>query len=163
MLRRSIALLWFVALGCASTAVRTGTVELPTIAYPFSRAVLERDDVATCADRVLALGWYGRVDWERAAFLRIGERGLFTCDVWPAKLQFHAATWTGRIPAGTAAIIHSHPRTLPNPSVNDILEAHRLGIPVIVVTPDAVTMVLPSDGTIVHGNYDSSHLSFRAP
>ncbi|HEX7419040.1 MAG TPA: Mov34/MPN/PAD-1 family protein [Thermoanaerobaculia bacterium] len=78
-------------------------------------------------------------------------------------LQFHAATWTGRMPEGTAAIIHSHPRTLPNPSQNDILEAHRLGIPVIVVTPDAVTMVLPRDGTLVHANYDSSRMSFRAP
>ena len=156
MLRRSFALLGFLAIGCASAAVQTKPIELATVAYPFSKVVLEREDVSTCADRVLALGWYGRVDWERAAFLRIGDRGLFNCEVWPAKLQFHAATWSGRMPDGTVAIVHSHPRTLPDPSTNDVAEAHRLGIPVIVVTPDSVTMVMPRDGTLIRTSYDSS-------
>ena len=156
MLRHFFGLLGVLAAGCATGTVSSTPIDLPTVAYPFNKVVLEREDVTTCADRVLALGWYGRVDWERAAFLRLGERGLFNCEVWPAKLQFHAATWSGRMPDGTVAIVHSHPRTLPDPSKNDVDEAHRLGIPVIVVTPDAVTMVMPRDGTWIGTSYASS-------
>src|SRR6476661_664910 len=114
MLRRTVVLLAMLTSACAS--VSRSQVDLPTVAYPWSRTVLAREDVATCADRILSLGWYGMVDWERAAFLRIGERGTFTCEVWPSKLQFRTAHWTGPIPEGTVAVIHSHPRTLPNPS-----------------------------------------------
>ncbi len=156
MVRPSIALLWFCVVGCGSMAVPPSQVTWPTVAYPFSRTVLQREDVAACADRVLDLGWYGRVEWERAAFLVIADDGGFTCDVWPSKLQFHTAKWAGPIPYGTAAVIHSHPRTLPNPSAADILEAHRLGIPIIVVTPAAVTMVLPGDGQVVSVPYEGT-------
>ena len=154
MLRRTIVLFALLASACGS--IRPSRVDLPTVAYPWSRAILQRNDVSSCADRILSLGWYGMVDWERAAFLRIGERGLFTCEVWPSKLQFRTAHWSGPIPEGTAAVIHSHPRNLPNPSEGDIMEAHRLGIPVIVVTPEAVTMVVPSDGRLVSVPYDGA-------
>lgn len=154
MLRRSVVLLGFLTLGCATGAMKSSRVDLPTVAYPFSKVVLERDDVATCAGRVLALGRYGGVDWERAAFLRLGERGLFTCEVWPAKLQFRAAKWEGRMPEGTVAIVHTHPRTFPEPSRNDVIASNRLGIPVIVVTPDVVTMVRPREGLFIRISYE---------
>lgn len=144
MLRRAILLASLLSSAC-STATTPKLIVIPTVAYPFNRATLQRDDFAACADRILALAWYGRVEWERAAFLRIDDRGRFACDVWPSKLQFHSASWSGPTPDGTIAIIHSHPRTLPNPSVEDAAEARRLGIPVIVVTPQAVTMVAGRD------------------
>jgi hypothetical protein len=150
MFRRLLFLL--LAMGCA--APKPSVVVLPTVAYPFSRAVLTRDDVAACTEHILSLAWYGQVDWERAAFLRIAGNGRFTCDVWPAKLQFRSARWDGAIPDGTVALVHSHPRTLPDPSGVDVERAHQLGIPVIVVTPDSVVMVLPHDGMLIRVPHD---------
>ena len=146
-------------LATACATVTPKVIVDPTVAYPFTRATLQRADVAACADRILALGWYGRVDWERAAFLRIDERGGFTCDVWPANLQFRRTHWAGPSPEGTVAVIHSHPRTLPDPSPDDRHVAQRLQIPVIVVTPEAMTMV--KEETVVRVPYDGLRSAHR--
>ncbi|MGZ8853556.1 MAG: Mov34/MPN/PAD-1 family protein [Thermoanaerobaculia bacterium] len=122
---------------------------MPTVAYPFSGSTLVREDVAACMGRVLTLGWDGQAEFERAAFLRLGDDGRFNCHVWPVSFEFHRVQWLGAPPVGTAAIIHSHPRTLPDPSRQDVQEARRLAIPVIVVTPESVVMVLPGDGRIL--------------
>ncbi|HEV8659295.1 MAG TPA: Mov34/MPN/PAD-1 family protein [Thermoanaerobaculia bacterium] len=134
--------------GCAS-APPLQTITLPTVAYPFGVATLMRDDVAACSETILSRGWGGRANFERAAFLHLSDDGAFRCDVWPADFQFHRAQWWGATPDGTAALIHSHPRTLPEPSEQDVREAQRLGVPVIVVTPESIAMVMPRDGQIV--------------
>ena len=133
------AALLFVA--CASVK-KTDVINIPTVAYPFDRTTLAREDVVACSEKVLELGWFGMVDWERAAFLKLEENGRLSCQVWDSKLNYQRVEWRGRIPDGTVAVIHSHPRTKPDPSEHDVFEAQRLGIPVIVVTPEAVVMTL---------------------
>jgi proteasome lid subunit RPN8/RPN11 len=49
------------------------------------------------------------------------------------------ATYRGRIPDRTLAIIHTHPNARPNPSPDDIATAQKLGMPVYVVTRSMVT------------------------
>src|SRR5215208_6235035 len=147
MLERTVVLLTILCTaGCATVP---HNAMLPTVAYPFNQQVLERADVASCSDEVLSLGMYGRSKFERAAFLLIDETGRFDCHVWPADFQFHKAQWRGRTPDGTAALIHSHPQNFPDPSLQDIMEAMRLGVPVIVVTPAATAMAMPGDGRVI--------------
>ena len=58
-----------------------------------------------------------------------------------------SVTFSGKAPAGCIAIMHTHPGRELMPSTQDVLEAQRLGIPLIVVTPYAVTVANP-DGTV---------------
>jgi len=147
MLTRTIALLSALMLaGCATTPSH---VVLPTVAYPFDAKVLTRDDVASCSEKILDLSMHGRAKFERAAFLLINDTGKFDCKVWPADYQFHKAQWWGATPDGTVAVVHSHPRNFPDPSSQDIMEAMRLQVPFIVVTPGSLTMAMPRDGRVV--------------
>jgi hypothetical protein len=109
-----------------------------TIAYPFDPATIAREDVRECMERVLKAGGYGHLPLEGAAFL-ILEGDAFECAMWPRTVAFHAQTWGGRVPDNTAAIIHSHPADLPEPSGGDTTLAKKLGIPVFVVTPRGMT------------------------
>jgi JAB domain-containing protein similar to deubiquitination enzymes len=147
MRKRAIAVALLLVCGCASAPV--GTILIPTVAYPFDRNVLVRDDVTSCTDRIFTLAFRGLGKLERAAFLKINGRGTFDCQVWPAPFAIHRAEWLGATPDGTVAVIHSHPVGSPDPSEHDRQEAIRLGVPMIVVTPEALTMALPRDGAIV--------------
>src|SRR5687768_13067241 len=104
-----------------------------TIAYPFSEGTLEREDLRACASRLAAMSGHGRFDHEAGAFLVLREDGGFDCSLWPAERAFRRASWSGRIPDGTVAVMHTHPRSLPEPSAHDTREAARIGVPVIVV------------------------------
>jgi len=81
---------------------------------------------------------------ERAAFIVDGEDGL-ACIVWPATQQHERATFNGKMPRGTVAIIHTHPRNSPWPSLQDEVEARRLDIAIYVLTPGMITKTTPSD------------------
>jgi|GEM_PF-3175176 len=101
-------------------------------------ATLARPDVRACFDRVLKEGGYGRLPIESAAFVvRDGDR--YQCRMWPRSVSYRAQSWDGALPANAVAIVHSHPRDLPEPSAQDRALAKRLGIPNFVVTPRAVT------------------------
>ena len=113
-----------------------------TIAYPFDSATLARDDVRGCMERVLKAGGYGHLPFEGAAFL-ILKGDAFECEMWPRTVAFHTQSWGGRIPDNIAAILHSHPADLPDPSVGDAGLAERLRVPVFVVTPRAVARTPP--------------------
>jgi hypothetical protein len=95
-----------------------------------------------CFDRLRVLSGYGRLPYERGAFLVHRDDGSFDCVVWPASNMRDAAEWSGAIPDRTAAIAHTHPNKQPEPSHNDVAVAQRLGIPVFVVTRDVVTSSL---------------------
>ena len=101
-------------------------------------AMLARSDVRSCAARVLKAGGYGHLPLEAAAFI-VREGESVRCEMWPRSPSFHSTSWMGRMPEGTLAIIHSHPATIPQPSVQDMDLARRLRIPVLVVTPRGVT------------------------
>jgi proteasome lid subunit RPN8/RPN11 len=123
-------------------------VLLPFVAYPVTPRLLQDDAVVRCFTSLLADAGGGWRDDERGAFL-IREGGRFRCQKWPAHFGFHRADWHGRIPDGAVAIVHTHPRALPRPSARDAALAQRLAAPVIVITPQAVTAVLPEEPEMV--------------
>jgi len=99
-------------------------------------------------DHLLAEGGYGRIERERAAFLIREADGRLTLEPWNGG-DFRRAQFRGAIPAGAIAIVHTHPRLEPHPSMRDRQEAARLALPVIVVTPDAVIAARPNAPDLV--------------
>lgn len=97
-------------------------------------AIVEDPGAVACFDELVRLGGYGRRHDERAAFL-VDRNGRLECVPWPSRNEFQAASWGSRWPEGVVAIAHTHPRQFPLPSAHDHLEARRLQMPVIVVTP----------------------------
>lgn len=73
-------------------------------------------------------------DYERAAFIIRGADGELSLVNWPEDHLFRRARWTGQIPENVVAVIHTHPLRFPLPSVNDIAESKRIGLPIYVVT-----------------------------
>jgi hypothetical protein len=108
-----------------------------------AEAILANRQIVGCFARVLADGSGPRP--ESAAFVVLRGGANFDCVPWPRTNDRHSARFNGRIPAGTVAIVHSHPASQPEPSPHDLNEAQRLGISIFVVTPDAVTMA-PAGG-----------------
>ncbi len=137
------------ALVAACASVPPAHLDDPTVAYPFDRQALERADVGSCASRLVRLGGHGRFQYERAAFLILRDDGQFDCSVWPATFEWRSGTWASAIPNGTAAIIHTHPRAEPDPSAHDVREAARIGVPIMVATPDALAMARPRGDVVV--------------
>jgi proteasome lid subunit RPN8/RPN11 len=93
-------------------------------------------------DELLAESGYGQREYERAAFLIRERDGTLTLEPWPHRGYRHA-TFRGAIPPRTIAILHTHPAGEPQPSVRDRAEAKRLGIPVVVITPEGVIAADP--------------------
>jgi hypothetical protein len=114
-------------------------------ASPAEAPPAANDDLRACFARLLALSGYGRRADERAAFVVDRGDGRFDCLLWPATNGFRSASWQGRRPEGTVAIAHTHPRTLPDPSIHDAEEARRLALPIYVLTPQQAVLVT-SDG-----------------
>ena len=108
---------------------------------------------------LLARGGYGRLPVEYGGFLVRGSDDALTFIPWP-RGGFQRAGFQGVIPAGALAIVHTHPRELPDPSAHDAKEARRLGLPVVVVTPRAVTVAWPDGerGVIQRGENASPRL-----
>jgi proteasome lid subunit RPN8/RPN11 len=103
-----------------------------------------------------AVGHYARLnaraaltrrDSERAAFLVRTNDGELRAIVWQAG-QATEASHKGPIPARCVAIIHTHPTAAPHPSRRDLAEAQRIQLPIVVITPDSVT-VARTDGAAV--------------
>lgn len=92
---------------------------------------------------------------ERAAFIVSDGKGGLVCIAWRATQQHEQATFTGKIPPGTIAIIHTHPLNAPWPSLQDEMEARRLGIPIYALTPRSVSRVTPSQQPVMvhHGKW----------
>jgi len=150
MLGRSLLAVLSLLLGACASAPRptTGVIALPTVAYPFDRQILQRADIEVCASRLVKMAGYGRFQYERAAFLILRDDGMFDCSVWPATFEPRSESWSGRMPEGTAAIIHTHPLESPRPSYQDVLEAARIGVPIIVATPYVLAMAQPHGDVI---------------
>jgi hypothetical protein len=104
---------------------------------------------------VLKEGRYGFGHAEAAAFIVRCRGGGIGYIAWPANGEPDAARWEGAIPAGTLAIVHTHPNALPLPSSIDAATARRTHVPVYVVTVAAVAKTdgisisrLPFDGRL---------------
>lgn len=133
------------AAACA-TAPIPSYYESPIHAYPINDSTFDRADILFAFETLLRKSAYGRLGEERAGFLVYdGER--FHLVMWPPTHLFHAEKWHGAIPAGTVAVVHTHPPSLPEPSLDDRMEAQRVGVPIIVLTATAVEMVT-DDGRV---------------
>ena len=104
-------------------------------------------DAAAHYAALLEDGGYGRFSHERAGFLILESGGAVTLAPWNATAGFQRASHRGGIPAGTIAVAHTHPLGAAQPSAGDRDLARRIGLPVVVITPDAVIAAMP-DGTI---------------
>ena len=116
----------------------------PIIALPVGAELVAEPNVAACFAQLLKLGGYGKRPQERAAFLVLHAHHRFACIVWPPSFGYRSERWIGPIPDGTVAIVHTHPEREPHPSSFDIEEAERIGVPILVLTNDSVTVAYPS-------------------
>jgi len=82
---------------------------------------------------------WGHLPYERGAFAVLDADGRVTFVMWRSEHAAFAASYTGPIPGNTFAIVHTHPNGHPIPSDDDCASAARLGMPVYVVTRNAVT------------------------
>ena len=101
---------------------------------------------ATIDTRAIALSWellrtagYGRSAREHSAFLVASANGELQLVRWRGEATSMSATYRGTIPNGTVAIVHTHPKDLPNPSDGDVALARKLNLPVYVLTRTSIT------------------------
>lgn len=130
---------------------------------PCVAATLDPNLVAFMAE-LFADGGYGRLSTERAAFLVVRADGTLECRVWPAGAAFQSASFRGRVPAGTLAIMHTHPNERREPSRIDRDLARRMNLPVIVVTRSAVVVAAAGTGaleTLLSGDWSAGHRPLR--
>ena len=96
--------------------------------------------------RLNALASMTRHESERAAFLVRGPDGRLTTVAWKAGDRAEAS-YTGRVPPQCVAVIHTHPPEAPQPSKQDVAEARRIGLPIVVITAQSVTVATPQGTT----------------
>ena len=95
--------------------------------------------------KLLADAQFGRVGTvERAAFVVLRD-GALRVVPWLSGGYRHAS-YKGSIPEDCIAIVHTHPESAIDPSLKDRAIARRLGIPILVITPRALT-VADTDGS----------------
>jgi hypothetical protein len=97
---------------------------------------------------MLAEGGYGRLPREQAAFLIRERDGSLTLQPW-TDCAHRRASFRGRIPERTLAVLHTHPADEEQPSNVDRAEARRLGMPVLVITPSGVIAAMPHGRDVV--------------
>ena len=113
-------------------------------------------------DRMRILSWdllasarYGLDPKEHAAFIVVDEWGELQLSRWAWGAESLRASYHGKIPRGTLAIVHTHPMDLPNPSPDDIALARKLGMMVYVITRTSVTSTDGSRTTrIAYGDWN---------
>ena len=71
---------------------------------------------------------------EHGAFVVRTDEGLQYFVAWPPSGERDFLRWHGRFPAGTVAILHTHPISKPAASKTDIQAARQTGLPVYVIT-----------------------------
>ena len=108
---------------------------------------LSRPQAAFWYASLLEESGYGRLPYERAAFLIRESDGTLTIAPWPGGGYRHAS-FRGHVPVRTIAILHTHPRGDERPSSKDRDEARRLGLPVVTITPEAVIAAMPGGGEV---------------
>lgn len=84
--------------------------------------------------RELARRYVDEPAFEHGAFVVATREGLLYFVMWPPSGEQNSLRWSGRFPAGTVAIVHTHPSRDPAPSRLDVGVARRSGIPVYVIT-----------------------------
>jgi hypothetical protein len=102
-------------------------------------------------------------DVEVAAFVVADEEGQMSCLIWPRMSWIRSQTFRGKIPRGTIAVVHTHPRREERPSYEDTLESVRLRLPFYVLTAAAIWVVDPATGQSFHTSADPEWSRKAAP
>jgi proteasome lid subunit RPN8/RPN11 len=97
-------------------------------------------DIARAAERLAQLTAADDT-YERAAFVTVSPGGTLELIEWPFRRTYRRATWSGEIPAGSVAIVHTHPSSSPHPSADDRRLAASHGVPVYALTRSSICSV----------------------
>lgn len=120
----------------------------PQSPRPIDASLFADRSVTQCFATMLASTRFGATGEETGAFLVAGEDGTPVCHRWQGK-GMRRVEWRGTIPAGTIAIVHTHPATAPLPSQHDRDEAKKTQLPFIVVARFQVTAVDTNGGSTI--------------
>lgn len=86
---------------------------------------------------------------EVAAFFVRDANGVISSVDWPHTGNRTSEHYNGAIPAGTVAIVHTHPlQADEHPSRGDIAQARKIGLPIYVVTRMNLYVVDPNGDVI---------------
>jgi len=96
-------------------------------------------------------GGYGNLRTERSMWVTQDSKGNYGSVDWPWSAEWGKETWHGPLPADTVADAHTHPNGMdPKPSTSggntgkgDQGTADMIGLPVYVVTRDAIWKAVP--------------------
>jgi hypothetical protein len=146
-----IAAIALQSLGCAvnSSMKRDATHPRMVPAQTRSGEVATNPDVVPVLWEMFGDAGFGLRHTEEAAFIVGTETGRFILVRWPSGGEPDTARWTGRIPDGVVAIVHTHPNWQPLPSRIDIRTAQRSHLPVYVVTRTEISKTLGGSPQIV--------------
>lgn len=108
------------------------------------RSAVDNGDAFRQYALLFAKAGFGNDRLEIGAFLVRTDGGLRLM-VWPHR-EVGEAGYVGALPANIVAIVHTHPVHDLEPSSHDREEAVRVRLPILVLTPAAVTVAWP-DGT----------------
>lgn len=103
---------------------------------------------------MLEQAMWGRSERERAAFVIRSAEGTLSVQPWPYTAAVMEAS-VASLPQGVVAILHTHPNHRRNPSPEDADVAHRLGIPVYVITRSSIRFTTGSGvQSVWHGDWN---------
>lgn len=137
-----------IALCLILTAVRCATSPalIPPPANPTFRALAEDPVVHDCFANILRRG-LGRHEVESAAWVVL-KFDHYECIAWSSTGYRSEVTFHGEMPIGVVAVVHSHPPSVPKPSLKDLETARQLSVPIFAVTPLAVWVADPDAGIL---------------
>ncbi len=78
-------------------------------------AILRDHSVNVCFVHLVSGAFYGFGTFENAAFL-VRPDHSFQCIDCPSTHEFKQARWSGPVPAGVVAVVHTHPLSSPDAS-----------------------------------------------
>ena len=92
---------------------------------------------------------YGFAETEEAMFIVRGEDGRLSFVRWESLRVRHHAQWNGPLPPGIVAIVHTHPNSMPRPSLTDVRTAQRSNVPVYVLTRTRIAKTIGGETSVV--------------
>jgi len=120
----------------------------PFLAIPITDDFLNDRAIRGYFADLLRLGGYGHWSTERAAFLVRTETGDVRCVLWPAGGELNREHFSGKVPDGAVAIVHTHPEQTPRGSTGDHHLSQTYGVPIFVLTPRNIYLVTPAQPNV---------------
>jgi JAB domain-containing protein similar to deubiquitination enzymes len=92
---------------------------------------------------------FGHRHSEEAAFVVGNDEGRLMLVRWPRVEEADTALWSGPLPSGIVAIVHTHPNWNPLPSNIDVRTARQSRLPVYVITRTEISRTTGGSPEIV--------------